>query len=456
MRDATVRRTTILLAGASLAVAPLPPEDLVRLLRGVRIALDAGRTAEAVAEVRRAADAYPKEIAPLLTLWEYDQRFGLPETDAEKFRELLVARVADPSSQLPPGTLTHLVWRRGATLDELGRLEPALRARAVGRPDDVELLRELSTVQLRLDRPVEARDTLGRVLALAPDPRVVRECVSLDVRLERWESAERLLAGLPTAERDFVVDLWSVRVLSELGRIDALVSLLETLAARRELESRSSRPGATPRRGPLDEAWDQVLEAAWSLRDQGQDAEAERLFRRVLAARPDRTEAQQAVLQLYATEDEARARDAAEETRREGIEGGDALLQEGTKLLAAGDVEGALPLLERASAALPESEIAWFNLGLAAVRLERWDTAQGALSRAVRLNPARAEGALYLGVALRGLGRCGDAIRELDRSLTLAPELSAAHYYLFECHKALGHTAETLRHRTLYEQSRAE
>jgi tetratricopeptide (TPR) repeat protein len=422
-------------------------------LRSVRIALAEGRAADAIAEARRVAETYPAEIGPVLTLWEHHRAFGLPEEEAARLDALLVARVADPARALPPGTLSWLAARPQATPEELGGLERAMRQRLAGRPDDLELLRELSFVQLRLDRPADARATLGQILARAPDRRVRWDCAALDVGLERWESADQLLAELARESSDFFVDLLRTRVLAELGRLDELLPLLESLEATPGLRPEPRAAGPKPS-GLLDEAWRQILLAAWNLRDAGRDIEAERLFRRVVAARPDFDEASRAVLHLYATEEERRARDAAEQTHRAAIEDPDDLLQEGSKLLAAGDVAGALPLLERAAAALPASEIAAFNLGLAATRLERWDVAERALARAVALNPARAEGALYLGVALRGLGRCADAIGSLDRALTLAPDLSAAHYYLYECHKALQHPADALRHRELYERSR--
>ena len=66
------------------------------------------------------------------------------------------------------------------------------------------------------------------------------------------------------------------------------------------------------------------------------------------------------------------------------------------------------------------------------------------------MNPGRAQSFLNRGIALQFLERFDEAIVMLDRSLAMQPELFQAHYYLYQCHRALGHPDATKRHLELY------
>jgi tetratricopeptide (TPR) repeat protein len=131
----------------------------------------------------------------------------------------------------------------------------------------------------------------------------------------------------------------------------------------------------------------------------------------------------------------------------------DRLLAEGASLLASRDFERAYQLLERAAGGLPDSELAQFNLGLAAIGLERWEVAERALGRAIELNPSRAESYLNRGIALQYLDLCDEAITVLKRGLELQPDLTQSHYYLYECYRRLGDEKAAAEHRRLYSAS---
>lgn len=160
------------------------------------------------------------------------------------------------------------------------------------------------------------------------------------------------------------------------------------------------------------------------------------------------------LLHLYATEEERGEYAAAVSESWEEEVDPQKLLDEGTQRLAAGDAEGALDLLARAAPRFPNLEAPWFNLGMAAYRLERWEQAAKALGRAVELNPERAAAHFFRGVSLMHLERCGEAVDALERGVGLDPERTASHYYLMHCYRDLGRAEDAERHRRLYEATR--
>src|SRR5690606_32025910 len=112
----------------------------------------------------------------------------------------------------------------------------------------------------------------------------------------------------------------------------------------------------------------------------------------------------------------------------------------------------AIGLLERAAPALGGgvyAEPSWYNLGLAAYKLERWRQAADAFGRAAELNGDRAETHFQRGVALHRAGDCAAAIPALE----LAPGKHQARYYLGRCHEALGNAEAARRELELYRKA---
>jgi tetratricopeptide (TPR) repeat protein len=198
-----------------------------------------------------------------------------------------------------------------------------------------------------------------------------------------------------------------------------------------------------------------LVGAAWGLRDAGRDPEAQAAFRRALASDPGNEEAQLALLHLYGTAEEKAAQAAAVATRRAEETDPIALFEEGSDLLGAGDAGGARDLLARAASQLggtDYAEPAWYNLGTAAFKLERWQEAASALGEAIAVNPARVESHFKLGIALYHLERCKDAVPALRRTLELQRDKRDAHYYLAACYTKLGDLDAAAREHALFNQ----
>jgi tetratricopeptide (TPR) repeat protein len=348
---------------------------------------------------------------------------GLPAEEAAQLRRILTERLADPESSLPAGVLRYLIGNPDADEDELRLLLAAANARV--KDNDIEMLSAIAFLQFRLELFEDARETYEHLRELAPSQMLNWECVLLDIELERWADAAAGLKPIVAKQgASLTARLMYIDALSRLGERDEMLRQIDLLSSDNPLMTELIN--------------DTLADSAWNLYDAGKDLEAEAVFRRILASDPKNSQALAAVLNLYGTEEELEAHRAALESARDEETDPHVLLEQGGNLLAAGDAEQALELLERASRSLPDEEIAWFNLGLAALKLERWDTAEQALLHATRINPGRADSFFNRGSALQKLGRCAEAIEALNRTLELAPDKTEAYYYLYACHVELG------------------
>jgi tetratricopeptide (TPR) repeat protein len=270
--------------------------------------------------------------------------------------------------------------------------------------------------------------------------------LALHLALERWSSAADLLATMVDApDAPTVLREQYVRALAHLGRYDEMTKQVDKLAP----------PPAIVSADPLPATLyvSVLLDAAWALRDAGHDAEAQATFRRVLAQQPDQPEAQLAILHLYGTAEERAAQAAAVAARRETTTDPMLLFEEGSDLLGAGDAKGARALLARAApelAGTDYAEPAWYNLGTADFKLERWEEAASELEKAIAVNPARVESHYKRGIALFHLERCRDAVAALRRTLELQPDKKDAHYYLAGCYTKLGDAAAAARENAIF------
>ena len=438
---------------APAAAAGLPPIGCVEEVRAGRIAHDSGDAATARTKLTLALDLPGCELPalaamlPLLRAGDY-----LPERSAA-LRERLAARLGDPAFEAPDGLLRQIA-STGIPGDDdvlLASLErrlarfPAAEDKP-SRPGLVELLDVTAELQERRGKQEAASETLGRLLALAPNEGLQWRALSLYLALEHWSSAADLLATMVDApDTATVLREQYVRVLAHLGRFDEMTKQIDKLAP----------PPAIVSADPLPATLyvSVLLDAAWALRDAGRDAEAQATFRRTLAQQPDQPEAQLAILHLYGTAEERATQAAAVAARRETTTDPMLLFEEGSDLLGAGDAKGARDLLARAApelAGTDYAEPAWYNLGTADFKLERWDEAASELGEAIAVNPARVESHYKRGIALFHLERCRDAVAALRRTLELQTDKKDAHYYLAGCYAKLGDAAAAARENAIF------
>ncbi|MCP3978729.1 MAG: tetratricopeptide repeat protein [bacterium] len=446
-----MRELTLIVALAWLGLSPahaadaaLPPLECVELLRQARLAKMHGDPDRARASLQQAAESFPDELIPLVALLEHHREFDAPAEDVNRLRGLLTGRLADPERLVPQGTLAYLVGDPDARPEELAPLVGAVGNRLAASPEDPILLATLAGLQRRLERWDDLHVTLQRRLELNETPEAHWQCMSLDTRFERWGESTGHVRRLIELEPDSLhLRMLYVEFLAKSGSYDALIEQLDAVQARIASLSGVAKAGLL----------ELLLSVAWELRDSGQHELAEGMFRRLLALDGDHASARKTLLHFYATDEERAAHQAELEKARSEESDPHVLLEEGASLLAGGDATGAFDLLQRAAADLPDSEIAQFNLGLAAIRLERWEEAASALGRAAELNPSRAEAHLNRGIALTYVQRFEDATVPLLRSVELQPDLTQAHYYLYQCYKNLGQPEQSNAHLLLYNES---
>jgi predicted TPR repeat methyltransferase len=121
--------------------------------------------------------------------------------------------------------------------------------------------------------------------------------------------------------------------------------------------------------------------------------QAERMYRRILAADPDNVDALHffGVLQHQRGSDDAAVRD-----------------------------------IERAVSLMPDYADAWNNLGNVLKEMARLDAAERAYRKVITLNPGHADALSNLGVVLRGQGKYAEAARAYETCLAIEPKHVAA------------------------------
>ncbi|MEO8301590.1 MAG: tetratricopeptide repeat protein [Rhizomicrobium sp.] len=172
----------------------------------------------------------------------------------------------------------------------------------------------------------------------------------------------------------------------------------------------------------------QLLGQAVALHQRGQLAEAEPLYRQVLAAGTESYQAQYllAVL-LFQQQRLAEAAPAVEAALKLSPDAVESLLLKGVILQALGRGEDALSSLAAVTSHQPAHPEAWYNQGVVLAGLGRQEEAIAAFDRALALRPGAAVWT-NRGAALKALGRSRDALESYDRALALEPDFPAALY----------------------------
>ncbi len=164
-----------------------------------------------------------------------------------------------------------------------------------------------------------------------------------------------------------------------------------------------------------------LLDQAMTLHRAGRLADAQALYRQVLAAAPQHFDARHLLGATYLQLGDAAA-------AAENITAALALREEPAALTnlalaqaSLGDREAALASLDRALALQPDSAEALNNRGSLLQALKRTTEALDSFDRALRIRPDYAEALNNRGTALRQLKRFDEALESADRSLRVRP-----------------------------------
>ncbi len=181
-----------------------------------------------------------------------------------------------------------------------------------------------------------------------------------------------------------------------------------------------SAPGGNP-------AVFMILKEAEKLVAQGRHADAEKVYRRVLAMDPDNPEAAQMIGVLtYQRGDKPRGKALVEEALKKSPSDYGTLLSYGVIVHYEGDNERAAQLFLQAIEANPRGDRAYHHYGYALNALGRHAEAEQALRKAVELKPGHAEAHFSLGNALQFQGKAKEALEAYRLALELRPNYPEA------------------------------
>ena len=404
-------------------------------------------TSTALTLLKQAVQDHPDELVVATALWEFHRRHELSAEDLATARRMMTEVLTNPETPLHLGRLQYVASLPDLGAEELQRLRHAVERGSVAEKVPPQLWDVLAMLHLRLDDREASRDALQRRLAAEPNDRTRWQLVQLERELGNWEAAEAQLQELNSREDvNPFVQMSLAEALGRVGAYEDLNAILDKLDD--SILVYDFHVKKTLR--------DLLLQVAWDFRDAGKNDYSEAIFRRVLAIDPEDREALLAVLYLYSSEQERERYEDLLRQQRLSESDPDKLLADGGRLLAAGNAAEAIELLKRAAFALPDSEAAWYNLGLAALKLERWETAERAYREAVRTNPARIDAVLNHAISLANLDRCGEAVPELESVERSAPSMIAALYWLYFCHDKLENTEKTIEYMKRHTNAQSE
>lgn len=443
-------------AGKAAAATSLPPEDCLRQLREARIARMNDDPVGELALLRAARETCPGELSSLTALLDFHQREPLPQEELKLLAEAVRLRLGDLELPLPVGVLSQLTFDPEISEEVLELLVEGLRRRAEGQAEsEPDLLRVQADLELRLGDREAAYQNLLKLWRLTGDHDLEWKLTSLAASQEHWEVVIEVLekrgsTGTGLLRHRYLIALARGGSYQKLKKeLDITVAkVLSTGEIGAEVNVVASRA--------IGIGWfaETLRIVGWSLHDRGMAEEAEAEFRRLLSIYPDHEEAQAVLLNLYASEEDRSRLAAAQAEKWQEESDPQELFDEGTQRLTTGDAAGAFELLERAAPHFPELEAAWYNLGMAAYRLEKWETVAEAFEKASALNQERPDSVYFAGIAASKLGRCQGAVALLKKALEMDAKRNQAHYYLQDCYRQLGDAAAAARHLEAYRASK--
>jgi predicted O-linked N-acetylglucosamine transferase (SPINDLY family) len=196
-----------------------------------------------------------------------------------------------------------------------------------------------------------------------------------------------------------------------------------------------------------------MLQTAVALHQQGRLADAERLYRSILRARPKHFEARHLFGILRSQQ--GRAAEALElitAALQAKPDSADALYNRGNILVQLDRFEEALASYDAALALEPDNEETHHNRGNVLFKLARPQEALTALERALALKPNYVEALNSRGIVLERLGRHDEALADYDRAFALRPDSADALYNRGNLLKELKRFEESV---ASYRQARA-
>jgi predicted O-linked N-acetylglucosamine transferase (SPINDLY family) len=184
---------------------------------------------------------------------------------------------------------------------------------------------------------------------------------------------------------------------------------------------------------------EQQLESGMSHHRAGRLAEAERIYRQVLAHQPDNAEALHLLGVLSAQVGKS---EAAVELIRRAIslnpDLADAHYNLGKALTGIGQLDQAIASYQQAIRLKPDNAVAYNNLGIALKDTGQFEKAVASYREAIRLKPDYPEARSNLGNALEGMGRLDEAIASYRYSIGLKPDFAEAHNNLGNALRNMG------------------
>ncbi len=405
---------------------PLPSEEVALKLREARIAGMEGRIEEQRRRLEEIARQHPDDSSALLALLDLATSLPAGSAEAAKARDALRQLLFEPGRDAPLSVLEGFAHGALASVEDLSRLASILAAGSAEKADAPARLFLLGLIQERLGRFEDARATMGSLLERTGDPELRLKCIHLDVELERWEDA----LGLLETQRRIVgpekMRLTAILVYAALGRLQELDREVAALGSEELLVGHNMLP--------------LLLQVGFVLHDGGRTDRARGWFNRLAERFPGEPSISEILAGLYGSEG-APPGGAGKDGGRAERSAFD-ILNEGTALLAAGEVHAAYDVLERAVDLLGDNDVAWFNLGLAAADLQRWERAEEAFDRCVLLNPRFVRGLVQRAQSRLRLGRVAEAAADAERALELDRRCKDAVLILYHCAKARGDEKE--------------
>lgn len=124
----------------------------------------------------------------------------------------------------------------------------------------------------------------------------------------------------------------------------------------------------------------------------------------------------------------------------------DALYRLGLIVSDAGQHEAAIDFIHRAIAAVPKPfDVYYFNLGRIHNILKQYLEAIAAYDEVIKLNPSYAEAHINRSIVLQGIGRHEEALEGFQKALAIAPQMASVYYGLGNLLRETGKRDEAIR-----------